>query len=292
MEKGNIMKSKQLFKELMMLSFATLIISAAVFFFLVPSHAAVSSVSGLAIVIRQFVKLPISVITMILNISLLIIGFFTVGKEFGYKTVYTSILLPLFIGMFEMLFPHFTSFTHDALLDVVCYIFVVSIGLAILFNMNASSGGIDIIAKIMNVYFHVELGKAVSIAGLLISFSSLLAYDSKTVILSLLGSYLNGIVLDHFIFDQNMKKRVCIVSPKIEEIRDFILNELHSGASIYKCIGAYHGDVHDEIVCITDKAEFRKLMNFVHEIDEDAFITVYKVANMQYRSKVLEEKVF
>ena len=229
---------------------------------------------------------------MILNISLLIIGFFTVGKEFGYKTVYTSILLPLFIGMFEMLFPHFTSFTHDALLDVVCYIFVVSIGLAILFNMNASSGGIDIIAKIMNVYFHVELGKAVSIAGLLISFSSLLAYDSKTVILSLLGSYLNGIVLDHFIFDQNMKKRVCIVSPKIEEIRDFILNELHSGASIYKCIGAYHGDVHDEIVCITDKAEFRKLMNFVHEIDEDAFITVYKVANMQYRSKVLEEKVF
>ena len=152
-------------KETGILTAAVAIIAAAVYFFLVPSHASVSSISGLGIVVSNFIPLPLSAITMILNVVLLVIGFLTCGKEFGAKTVYTSIMLPLFLGMFELLFPDFTSLTDSQELDVLCYILVVSIGLSILFNRNASSGGLDIVAKIMNKYLHMDLGKAMSLSG-------------------------------------------------------------------------------------------------------------------------------
>lgn len=183
-------------------------------FFLVPSHASVSSISGLGIVVSNFIPLPLSAITMILNVVLLVIGFLTCGKEFGAKTVYTSIMLPLFLGMFELLFPDFTSLTDSQELDVLCYILVVSIGLSILFNRNASSGGLDIVAKIMNKYLHMDLGKAMSLSGMCVALSAALVYDKKTVVLSILGTYFNGIILDHFIFDNNIKRRVCIITKK------------------------------------------------------------------------------
>ena len=160
--------------EMMVLTAAVAVISAAVYFFLIPSHASVSSISGLAIVLSNFVPLSISAITMILNVILLVIGFFTCGKTFGVKTVYTSILLPVFLGIFERVLPDNQSMTGSAELDVVCYIFVVSIGLSILFNRNASSGGLDIVAKIMNKYLHMELGKAMSLSGMCVALSSAL----------------------------------------------------------------------------------------------------------------------
>lgn len=285
----NVMKKAE---DILVLSGATAIIAAAVFFFLVPSHAAVSSVSGLAIVLHHFVPMQVSAITMILNLVLLIVGFLTCGHEFGFRTVYTSLLMPAFLALLERLFPGFQSLTGDQVLDVICYVFTVSIGLSILFNRNASSGGIDIIAKVLNKYLRMDLGKAMSAAGIAIAFSSAFAYDAKTVIISLLGTYLNGIVLDHFIFDQNLKRRVCIVSPKEQEIRNYILNELHSGATIYEAIGAYHLQKHDEIITVVDKAEFQKLMNYLDRTDTEAFVTVYKVSDMHYRSKRLKERAF
>ena len=161
-------------KETGILTAAVAIIAAAVYFFLVPSHASVSSISGLGIVVSNFIPLPLSAITMILNVVLLVIGFLTCGKEFGAKTVYTSIMLPLFLGMFELLFPDFTSLTDSQELDVLCYILVVSIGLSILFNRNASSGGLDIVAKIMNKYLHMDLGKAMSLSGMCVALSAAL----------------------------------------------------------------------------------------------------------------------
>ena len=120
------------------MTIATLIISLAVFFFLVPSHAAVCSISGLAIVLSHFMPLSVAGITMILNITLLIIGYFLVGKSFISRTVYASILLPVLLLCLEHIFPHFHSLTNDPLLDVICYIFTVNIGAAMLFNANAS----------------------------------------------------------------------------------------------------------------------------------------------------------
>lgn len=281
---------KEVVWELFTLTAAVAIIAAAVYFFLVPSHASVSSISGLGIILTNFIPLPLSVITMVLNVVLLIIGFITCGREFGTKTVYTSILLPVFIGIFERIFPNIGSLTKTQELDVLCYVLVVSVGLSILFNMNASSGGLDIVAKIMNKYLHIELGKAMSLAGMCVALSAALVYDKKTVVLSVLGTYFNGIVVDHFIFGQNLKRRVCIITKYEEELRKFILYELHSGATIYDAIGAYNLDKRHEIITIVDKNEYQKLMNYINNLDPKAFITVYTVADMRYQMKVLENE--
>lgn len=272
-------------KETVILTVAVVIIAAAVYFFLVPSHTSVSSISGLGIVLSNFVPLQLSAITMILNVVLLIIGFFTCGREFGVKTVYTSVMLPLFLGLFEIIFPNFGSMTDSQELDVLCYILVVSVGLSILFNRNASSGGLDIVAKIMNKYLHMELGKAMSLSGMCVALSAALVYDKKTVVLSILGTYFNGIVLDHFIFDNNIKRRVCIITKKEEELRQFIIHDLHSGATIYEAIGAYNMEKRREIITIVDKGEYQKLMKFINQEDPKAFITVYNVSNMRYQPK-------
>lgn len=281
---------KALIKEALILTIAVAIIAAAVYFFLAPSHTSVSSISGLGIVLSNFVPLPLSAITMILNVVLLVIGFLTCGREFGAKTVYTSIMLPLFLGLFEVIFPNFESMTGSQELDVLCYILVVSIGLSILFNRNASSGGLDIVAKIMNKYLHMELGRAMSLSGMCVALSAALVYDKKTVVLSILGTYFNGIILDHFIFDHNRKRRVCIITEKEEELRQFIIQELHSGATIYEAIGAYNFEKHNEIITIVDNSEYQKLINFINREDPKAFITIYNVSNMQYQPKNWERK--
>ena len=273
-------------KETFVLTIAVGIIAAAVYFFLVPSHTSVSSISGLGIVLTNFIPLPLSAISMILNIVLLIIGFFTCGREFGIKTVYTSIMLPVFLWLFEILLPDYVSITGSQELDVLCYILVVSVGLSILFNRNASSGGLDIVAKIMNKYLHMDLGKAMSLSGMCVALSAALVYDKKTVVLSILGTYFNGMVLDHFIFDHNIKRRVCIITKKEEELRKFIIHDLHSGATIYESIGAYNMQKRNEIITIVDKTEYLKLMNYINHEDPQAFITVYNVSNMRYQPKV------
>lgn len=276
---------KSIIKETSILTVGVAIIAAAVYFFLVPSHASVSSISGLGIVLSNFIPLPLSAITMILNVVLLIIGFFTCGREFGVKTVYTSVILPLFLGAFEEIFPDFGSMTNSQELDVLCYILVVSVGLSILFNRNASSGGLDIVAKIMNKYLHMDLGKAMSLSGMCVALSAALVYDKKTVVLSVLGTYFNGLVLDHFIFDHNIKRRVCIITKKEEELRQFIIHDLHSGATIYESIGAYNMEKRNEIITIVDKGEYQKLMNYMNREDPKAFITVYTVSDMRYQPK-------
>lgn len=285
------MKKWEAIREFLIITFATVIVAAAVFFFLIPSHVSVGSISGLAIVLGNFIPLKISAITLVLNIFLLILGFLFIGREFGAKTVYTSLLLPVMLGVFELLFPNNQSITNDAFLDMLCYIFVVSIGLAMLFNRNASSGGLDIVAKFLNKYFHMDLGKAMSLAGMCVALSSALVYDKKIVVLSVLGTYLNGIALDHFIFGFNLKKRVCIISKREEEIRDFILHHLHSGATIYEAIGAYDNQPKKEIITIVDKNEYAMLMSYIMKTDKNAFVTVYTVNEIIYARNAEAERI-
>lgn len=280
------MTKREIAKEIVILTVAVAIIAAAVFFFLIPSHAAVSSISGLAIVLSNFIPLTVSEITFVLNVVLLIVGFILCGKEFGVKTVYTSIMLPAFMKLFEIIWPNNQSMTGDATLDVVAYVFVVSVGLSILFNRNASSGGLDIVAKIMNKFLHIELGKAMSLAGMCVALSSAFVYDKKTVVLSVLGTYINGLILDYFIFGQTEKKRVCIITKYEEQVRNFILHDLHSGATVYEAYGAYNMEKRNEIITIVDKNEYQRLMAYMNEVDPDAFMTVYTVKEIQYKPKV------
>ena len=272
-------------KEFAVITIATAIVAASVFFFLVPSHVSVGSISGLAIVLANFIPLSVSALTMIMNVVLLVVGFLLVGREFGVKTVYTSLLLPAIMGALEVAFPNQGSIMGDPFVDMICYVFFVSIGLAMLFNRNASSGGLDIVAKLMNKFLHIDLGNAMSTSGMLVALSSGLVYDAKIVVLSVLGTYLNGIVLDHFIFGMNLKKRVCIVSEKEQEIRAFILHELHSGATVYEALGAYNLEPRREIITIVDKNEYTKLMTFIEKTDPAAFVTIYTVNKIIYRPK-------
>ena len=279
------MLNKRNIREFFHITIGTIIVAVAVYFFMYPSHVTVGSAAGLALVISEFVPLPASAITLMMNVGLLIIGFLLIGPEFGVKTVYCAVLLPAVIGVLEWAFPDFQSLTGDPLIDVVCYILVVSVGLSQLFTANASSGGLDIVAKLMNKFLRMDLGKAMSASGILVALCSALCNDKKTVVLSVLGTYFGGMVLDHFIFGIDIKRKVCILSPKYEEITRFILHDLHSGASHYDLYGAYDGSVRREIVTIVDKHEYRRLMEYVRKTDPKAFITVYSVNEISYQPK-------
>ena len=279
------MKLSNSIKELAIITVGNVIVAAAVFFFMLPSHVSVGSGAALAMVLSNFIPLSVSTITLIMNVGLLIIGFLLIGPEFGAKTVYCSILMPVVMGVFEKIFPNFQSITQDPLLDVICYILVVGVGLAILFSRNASSGGLDIVAKIMNKYLKMDLGQAMSTSGIVVALSSALCYDSKTVVLSLLGTYFGGMIVDHFIFGINIKRRVCVISDQLDPIVDYVLHDLHSGATLNEIIGAYDRTPRMEMVTIVDKNEYKQLMDYVRKIDPKAFVTVYSVSDMRYQPK-------
>lgn len=279
------MKLRQNLKEYGIITVGTAIVAVAVFFFMMPSHVSVGSGAALAMVLSNFIPLSVSAITLIMNVGLLIIGFLLIGPEFGIKTVYCSVLMPVILGVFEWLFPDFQSITQDPLLDVICYILVVGVGLSILFPLNASSGGLDIVAKILNKYLHLEMGRAMSASGIVVALSSALCYDTKIVVLSVLGTYFGGMLVDHFIFDNNIKRRVCVISPQLDQIVEFVLRDLHSGATLNEIIGAYDGTPRREMITIVDKHEYTRLMDYIRQVDPKAFVTVYAVSEMRYQPK-------
>ena len=284
MKKINLFRN---FREFVIITFGALGVAASVFFFMMPSGVAIGSISALSMVLAHFIPIPMSVINLVINVLLLIVGFILVGSEFGAKTVYTSIMIPVFIGVFEWTLPRFQTLTNnDQLLDTLCYILLVGISVAILFSYNASSGGLDIVAKILNQYLRIELGKASSLSGIAIALTSAFCSDTKTVVLSVLGTYFAGTIIDNFIFGLNIKRRVCIISPKLDEIVDYILHDLHSGATLYDGIGAYNHTQRREVIAIVDKSEYRKLMEFVRKTDPKAFVTVYAVNEIRYQPKV------
>ena len=284
-EGGIPMKLKKKILEFAVITFGLALVAAAVYFFMMPAQVSIGSATALAMVLSNFIPLPVSVITLIINVVLLIIGFLLIGPEFGGKTVYCAVLLPGFLGLFEILFPNFQSLTGDNLVDVLCYILVVSIGQAILFSRNASSGGLDIVGKLMNKFLHMDLGQALSMSGIAVALSSALVYDKANVVLSVLGTYFGGMMLDHFIFGMNIKRKVCILSPKMEEIKQFILHDLHSGASLNEIIGAYDNTSRWEIIAIVDNQEYRRLLDYMRKTDPKAFITVYSVGEVNYQPK-------
>ena len=279
------MKVKNTVKEFAIITAGTAIIATGVYFFMLPSHVSIGSITALAMVLSNFIPLPISAITLVINIGLVLLGLLLIGREFGVKTIYCTILLPVLLGVFEVVFPNFQSITQDPLLDMVSYILIGSAGQAIIFTRNASSGGLDIVAKIMNKFLRMDLGKALSYSGIAVALTSALCYDSKTVVLSVLGTYFAGMIVDDFIFGIHIKRRVCVISQQLDTIVDFVLHELHSGATMYESIGAYGGNPRMEMVTIVDKGEYRKLMDYIRKVDPKAFVTVYSVNEVCYQPK-------
>lgn len=268
---------KKLIKEYAVVTIGSFIVALAVFFFMIPSNISVGSISGLSVMLSRIIPVPVSLILLGFNTLLLIIGFIFLGKEFGAKTVYASILMPIYQYMFEVIFPNNQSLTNDVLIDTISYLLLVSIGQAVLFRINASSGGMDIVAKLLNKYVHLDLGTAVTLGGMCISIFGIVVYDTKAVILGILATYANGLILDHFINGFNRRKRVCILSREYEQIQDYITNTLNRGVTLYQAIGGFNKEEKTEIITILTRSEYGALMNYLQDIDENAFVTVSTV---------------
>ncbi|MBE5062153.1 YitT family protein [Lachnospiraceae bacterium DSM 108991] len=274
------MNNTETLREYGLITAGSVLIAAAVGFFMVPGDLVLGSVAGLAMVLSQVLPLRVATLNMILNILFLLLGFIFMGRSFGAKTVYASVLYPALVWGIDMVLPDLTSMTGDTWLDLLCFIFLVSAGQAILFHVNASSGGLDVPAKILNKYFHIDIGKAVTVCGLVTVVSSVLVYDLRTMIVGILGTYLNGVVVDEFVSGFSRKKRVCILSDRHEEIKEYILHKLSRGVTVYQAVGGFEGKERPELVTILTKTEYAQLMAYVRRTDPDAFLTVTAVSEV------------
>lgn len=281
MDKTNTVADKgALVKEYAIITAGIFLTAAAVYFFMMPANIVLGSITGLAIVLVNFIPVQVSVMTFILNVFCLVIGFLLVGKEFGAKTVYTSVLLPVFLYVLELLFPNNSSLTNDLLLDTLCCIILISIGQTLMFNANASSGGLDIVAKILNKYFHLELGKGIALAGILTVATTILVYDAKTLIVGILGTYFNGLVLDEYISGFARRKRVCFLSEKYQEIAEYIMHDIKRGVTLYEAKGGYDQSKKVEVQTILTQNEYGQLIDYIHKTDPKAFVTVSTVSEV------------
>lgn len=271
---------KAFIKDLPILTLGMFIGSLAVHFFLIPSKLVIGSITGLSIVINLLTSISLPVLIFIINAFLLILSYFLIGKEFGVKTVYSALILSPMLGILEKICPIKQSLMQDQWLDLLCFVLILSFSQTLLFRRNASTGGLDILAKIVNKYFHVDLGTAVTIAGAVICCTAIFVYDVRTVIIGLIGTYLNGIILDHFMIGVNSRKRVCVISKDYQLIRKFIIEDMHRGATLYPIKGGLGSEDKFEIQSIMTRNEFSYLMEFIKNQQIDAFITAGTVSEI------------
>ncbi len=274
-------KNMKLFiKDLPILTLGMIITTISVHFFLIPSKLIVGSITGLSIVINLLTSIPLPVLIFVINAFLLILSYFLIGKEFGIKTIYAALILSPMLAILEKLYPIKQSLMQDQWLDLLCFVLLLSFAQTILFRRNASTGGLDILAKIVNKYFHIDLGASVSIAGAMICCTAIFVYDIKTVIIGLIGTYLNGLILEHFMIGFNSRKRVCIISKEYQAIRKFIIEDMQRGATLYPIKGGLGSEDKFEIQSLMTRNEFSYLMEFIKKEQIDAFITAGTVSEI------------
>ena len=288
-----VLKTKKFWTELVIMTLGMLVAAAAVYYFLVPSKLIIGTISGLSIVIAGVfdaflgVQVKISVVVMIINAILLVLAWLLIGKEFGAKTVYTAMILgPLmdFWGTVlpyeQLLEPGKTSVMGDIWFDLMCFVLLLSFSQALLFRINASTGGLDILAKIVNKYLHFDIGASVSVAGAMICCTAFAINPFRMVVIGLIGTWINGIVVDYFTASLNMKKRVCIISKDYKRLQDFIIKDLVRGVTLYEVTGGYSNTKTMEIETLLTKDEFARLMELINTEQINAFITAGNVSEV------------
>lgn len=286
------LRTWKFWKDLLIMTVGMFIAAAAVYYFLVPSKLVVGSISGLSIVISGIfenmgIAIKVSTIVLIINAFLLVLAFLLIGKEFGAKTVYTALILGPMMDLWEKLFPAekvfmegTTSVMGDPWFDLLCFVFVLSASQAIMFSINASTGGLDILAKIVNKYLHFDIGVSVTVAGVIICCTAFAINSFQLVIIGLIGTWMNGLIVDYFMSSINRRKRVCIISPEHERIRNYIISTINRGCSLYEVTGGYKGEKNVEIQSLLTKEEFADLMGYLKDNDIQAFITAGNVSEI------------
>jgi uncharacterized membrane-anchored protein YitT (DUF2179 family) len=265
-------------REFILINFGLLLVAAGIHFFLVPNNLAAGGVSGLSMVINNFVpQMPVGLLMLIMNVILFIAGIIFIGSGFGVRTIYSSFALSGMIWIFEGFLPIKASLTGDLFLELIFGILISGAGMGIVFLNNASTGGTDIIAKILNKYFNINIGKGVLAADFFITLAAAFTFGIRTGLYALLGVIINGFVIDNVIEGIETNKQVTIITSEVNAINDFIINTLGRGATIYEARGAYTNEPKEIIIVILDRKEFIKLRNFIRQVDQRAFISVNKV---------------
>ena len=279
-------------KELFIMTLGMAIAAAAVYYFMMPSKLVLGSISGLSIVISNLfmmmgIPLKVSAVVTAINAILLVMAWLLIGKEFGAKTVYTAMILGPLLEFWEKVCPYErlieagqTSIMGEPLTDLICFVLIVSISQTILFSINASTGGLDILAKIVNKYLHFDIGVSVTVAGAIICCTAFAINPFRMVVIGLIGTWMNGLALDYFMASVNKRKRICIVSDRSEEIRSYIVETLERGCTLYDVRGGYSGDPHVEIQSLLTQDEFASVMNYIKKNDIHAFITAGNVSEI------------
>ncbi len=287
-----VLKTWKFWKELFIMTFGMFVAAAGVYYFLVPSKLVVGSISGLSIVIGTVLQnlgiaIKVSNVVLIINAFLLVLAFLLIGKEFGAKTVYTALILGPLMDVWEKICPYTnllaegqTSVMGDLWFDLVTFVLILSASQAIMFSINASTGGLDILAKIVNKYFHFDIGVSVTIAGVIICCTAFAINPFRLVVIGLIGTWLNGIIVDYFMASISRRKRVCIISDETDRIRKYIVEEVKRGCSLYEVTGGYSGSKRMEIQSLLTKDEFSDVMKYIKDNNIDAFITAGNVSEV------------
>lgn len=273
------------------MTFGMFIVAIAVHFFLVPSKLIIGSISGLSIVIYTLTDVPVSVVSLIINSFLLVLAYIFIGREFGLKTVYTALILSPWLFFLETFFPISESIMQDHWFDLICFVVILGFVQALLFKINASTGGLDILAKIVNKFTNIDIGTSVTIAGAAICCTAFAINDLRLVIIGLIGTWVNGLIVNHFTSGLNMKKKLCIISKEGDRIKDFIIKELNRGATLYDVRGGSSSENMIEVVSILTKDEFAKLMKFIDDNKIKTFMTASNVSEVYGFWNIQKSKV-
>ncbi|OJV63962.1 MAG: hypothetical protein BGO41_06830 [Clostridiales bacterium 38-18] len=266
------------FKSYVLISVGVLIVALGICFFLIPANLATGGITGLSMIIHDLVpSISIGQILLILNIILFVVGFLTIGKEFGAKTIYASFLLTGTIYLFDTFYKVTEPVVDDLLVNLIVGILIQGVGLGIVFNQEASTGGTDIIAKILNKFFHLDIGKSLLIADFAVVTLAAYSFGIDLAIYAFLGILMNGLIIDTVIEGFNQKLSVSVVSTQSDIIQKFIVDQLERGATIYSAKGAYTMKDKEIVNSIMDKKQFIRLKGFVKAVDPDAFVTVSNV---------------
>lgn len=279
------LSQKKFWIEIVALVAALLVGAAAVYYFLIPGNLILGSISGLAMVICSLLEsagiaMKVSVMVLILNAFLLILAYVFLGPEVGLKTIIASLLLGPFMDLWAWVCPYerliepgLTSVMGDPIFDLLGFVLLLGASQAFLFRINASTGGLDIVAMIMKKYLHWDIGTSVTVSGVIVCLSSFLVNPFRLVVIGLIGTWFNGIVVDYFTVSLNKRKRVCIISNEYEKIRQYIISTLCRGCSMYEVKGGFKETPGVEIQTILTQSEFASLMEYIRKEDIHAFIT-------------------
>lgn len=274
------MKAK--IKQFVIINIGLFILNCGMYFFLIPSNLAVGGTTGIAMVIGYLIPaIPIGVFLAIINTILLILAFIIFGKEFGGYTVYSSLALSVMLAAFELILPMAEPFTDDLFINLIFGIVICGVGMGIVFNQNASTGGTDIVAKIINRFTHIEIGKSLLLADFLVTLFAAFVFGARLGMYALLGIVINSIIIDKMIAGFNIKINMMIISNEADTINTYILDDLERGTTIYHAIGGYSKEDKKVINTIVSRREYIKIRDYVKKIDERAFVSISYVTEVE-----------